>query len=181
MDIEVRLRVTAQLCCDCIRNAAYYESGWSTPTELKKGDSDFWVNLNGNFLDMAVLSWCFLFGDSKAEFRWNKLIDNQAEFSEKMYGFLNCTEKRFEEYISYMRLYRDKQVAHRDRYLSGDPEIHFPDLGMAVSSASFLYSELLKKYPLMQEICGHRDLQSFYQNRLKLGIKEHAKALGELS
>jgi len=179
MDIEIRLRVTADLCCDCVRNAAYYKSGWDSPEELKKGDSDFWINLNGNFLDIAALSWCYLFVDSKGEFRWQKLIEDQPGFSSRMYGYLKCTENEFQDYISSMRLYRDKRVAHRDRYLTSDTKIHYPDLDLAIKSTSFFFSELSKLYPELKEINIYKNLDSFYTSRLEHGLSEYEKASGK--
>jgi hypothetical protein len=173
IDVDTRLGVTAELCCDCVRNAAYYRAGWASPTILKKAESDFWVNLNGNFLDIAVLDWCFIFGDSRAEFRWQKLISDKTGFSARMYASLGCTEQEFNDYASTMRLYRDKRVAHRDRYLVGDPKIIYPPLDLAVKSTSFLFTELVRLYHQMEEINAHKDLGSFYEDRLEHGRREY--------
>ena len=177
MDIEIRLKVTADLCCDCVRNSAYYDAGWHSPTILKKDNSDFWVNLNGNFLDIAVLSWCCLFGDGKAEFRWQKIIEDQEKFCSSLYVYMQCPENEFEVYAKNMRGYRDKLVAHRDRYLNTDPKIHYPDLRLAIKSTTFLFSELVRIYPQMGEINIHKDLDSFYKSRLKHALGEYDKAL----
>ena len=173
MDIEIRINVTADLCYDTLRNAAYYKSGWNAPRDLKKSDLDFWVNLNGNLLDIAVLSWCFLFGDEKAEFRWQKLIEDEKGFSSKMYQNLNCTEQVFQDYIDIMRTYRDKRVAHRDRYLSSSPKIQYPDLDLAINSTCFLFSELHQTYPVMKELVAHGDLKTFYKERLDHGMSQY--------
>lgn len=177
MDINIRLKVTADLCCDCIRNSAYYHAGWSSPNQLKKEESDFWVNLNGNFLDIAVLSWCHLFGDSRAEFRWQKLVDNKDEFCKALCESLVITEEEYENYITSMREYRDKMVAHRDRYLAPGPMIHYPGLNLAVKSAAYLYSELRRSYSNFSEIYQHKDLNSFYQSRLNHALREYNTAM----
>lgn len=178
IDIDIRLSVTAELCCECVRNAAYYHAGWSSPTVLRKAESDFWVDLNGNFLGIAVLDWCFLFGDGKAEFRWQKVISNETEFSSRMYASLGCSENEFNDYVSTMRLYRNKRIAHRDRYLVGDSKIIYPPLDFAVKSTSFLFEELVSLYPQMEKINIHKDLESFYENRLERGRREYEGSAG---
>ncbi len=176
LDLETRLRVTADLCCGCVRNAAYYLSGWSSPKQFKKKQSDFWVNLNGNFLDITVLTWCFLFGDERAEFRWQEIIPEHNEFLSEMHRYSKCTEEEFNEYISSMRRYRDKCVAHRDIYLVGDQKITYPELELAIKSATFLYSELVRIYAEMEEIYAYKDLETFYLERLEMGLGEYAEA-----
>lgn len=169
MDNELKVMVTSELCYDTIRNAAYYKSGWEEPKEIKKANLDFWVNLNGNFLDIAVLSWCFLFGDVKAEFRWQNLIDDEAGFLSKMCKVIGCTEQEFQDYIGSMRTYRDKRVAHRDQYISGSPRIKYPDLDLAINSTCFLFGELHSIYPVMQEVFDNSNLNDFYEERLHHG------------
>ncbi|MDX8407272.1 MAG: hypothetical protein R8L58_02690 [Mariprofundaceae bacterium] len=179
MDINTRLAVTAELCCDCVRNAAYYHAAWTTPTALRNENSDFWVNLNGNFLDIAGLDWCFLFGDHKAEFRWQNVIEDETGFCSHLLDVLDYTESDLNGYVSAMRLYRDKRVAHRDRYLTGDPEIFYPSLDPAVKSASFLFAELVRIYPQMEKININRDLKLFYESRLKHGQRGYDSTNGD--
>ncbi len=169
MDIEIKIRVTAELCCETVRNAAYYKSGWTSPRDLKRENQDFWVNLNGNFLDIATLSWCFIFGDKKAEFKWQNLFNDEEAFEKSMYSHLNCSKEEFENYILNMRTYRDKCVAHRDRYLSESSRIKYPDLNIAVESSCFLFSELRRSYEIMDELFSMKDLKKFYKQRLKHG------------
>jgi hypothetical protein len=175
MDIEIQIRVTAELCCETVRNAAYYKSGWTSPRDLKRNNQDFWVNLNGNFLDIAVLSWCFNFGDKKAEFKWQNLFDDEETFEQGMYSHLKCTKEEFEDYILSMRTYRDKCVAHRDRYLSESSKIKYPDLIMAIESSCFLFNELRSTYKEMNDLFSIKDLNKFYKQRLKHGkVQYHA-------
>jgi len=139
--------------------------------------SDFWVNLNGNCLDISILAWCSLYGDRNAEFKWQKLINNEADFLSRLYATMDSTEVEFAQYIERMRLYRDKCVAHRDSYLVGDPKIIYPSLEEAVKSASFLYRELVDVYPEMEEIYAYKELESFYANRLKMGLKHYKESI----
>jgi len=173
MDINIRIGVTSDLCYDTVRNAAYYSSAWDSSGNIKKSDLDFWVDLNGNFLDIATLSWCYLFGDGKAEFRWQNLIDDEAGFLSEMCQAIGTNEQEFQDYIDTMRTYRDKHVAHRDRYLSDAPKMHYPDLGLAIGSTCFLFGKLQSVYPEIQEMVAHSDLNDFYKERLEHGKHQY--------
>ena len=176
MDLESRLRVYAELSCEIIRNAAYYSAGWEANGKQKREDSDFWRNLIGNFLDIAVLSWCFLYGDKRAKFRWQEIIPDHDKFMELLLLHLKSSFEDFEDYISCMRLYRDKRVAHRDEYLVGDPQIVYPCLDIAIESTMFFYSKLCEEQPMMQEIHAYSELGSFYASRYSMAEAEYEKA-----
>ena len=173
MDLESKLRVYADLSCEILRNSAYYRAGWETKDKLRRQGSDFWINLNGNFLDIAVLSWCFLFGDNKAKFKWRGIIDDHEYFMSRLLTHLACDVADFEEYISCMRLYRDKRVAHRDEYLVGDTQIVYPCLDIAVQSTIFFYSALCEEYPQITEIYAYTELSSFYESRLEMAGEQY--------
>jgi hypothetical protein len=65
-----RVRRLFILCNHFLRNLAFYRTGWrrggvdQEPT-LRRKESQFWVNVNGNFIDICALEWCKLFGDKK--------------------------------------------------------------------------------------------------------------------
>lgn len=177
VEIETRLRVTADLICECVRNAAYYSSGWETCDSLINQESDFWVNVNGNCLDIAVLAWCALFGDPNAEFRWQRLFEDHASILADLHQQLNITELDFDKYVSEMRTYRDKRVAHRDRYMVGDPRIIYPSLDTAVKSCSYLYQALVAAYPQMAEVSAYQELEYFHSDRFDLGQAEYKKSM----
>jgi hypothetical protein len=64
-----RVRRVVLLCCAFARNVAYYRAGWADRAQPLLSElhphASFWRQVNGNFLDMAVLDWCKLFGDPK--------------------------------------------------------------------------------------------------------------------
>ncbi len=99
----------------------------------------FWVNANGNFIDVCVLEWCKLFGDKRGQHYWRKVITDQATFNAGLLNAVGQTEAAFEAYIEEMRTYRDKFVAHLD----SEEVMNIPKLRVARKSVSFLYEYLL--------------------------------------
>ena len=112
MTSRQRLRRVGTLCCHCLRNLAFYMAGWRDGALKIKGQ--FWVNANGNFLDIAVLEWCKLFADTSGKHFWRKIISDSDGFWEGLLRELGLSEAQFDDYVTQMRTYRDKFVAHLD-------------------------------------------------------------------
>jgi len=70
------------------------------------------VNVNGNFLDICVLEWCKLFGDPCGKHYWGKIISDRMGFFQGLLNELKMSESEFNAYVTEMRAYRDKYVAH---------------------------------------------------------------------
>jgi hypothetical protein len=72
-----RLRRVVILCCQFIRNLAYYRVGGQYPTGWKapplQPTASFWRIVNGNFIDACVLEWCKLLGDTKGQHCWDRI------------------------------------------------------------------------------------------------------------
>lgn len=132
-----RLRNVAILCCHFLRNSAFYRSGWRNGRRVFR--EQFWVNANGNFLDIAVLEWCKLFADQKSKHHWRKVVTDQDQFLNGLLATLEITEAELSSYGSEMRTYRDKFVAHLDE----EPRANIPRLKVAKASVVYLYDHLL--------------------------------------
>jgi hypothetical protein len=131
-----RLRRVGTLCLHCLRNLALYRAGWRNGALVF--DDPFWVTVNGNFLDVCVLEWYKLFGDSRGQHFWQKVITDPMAFFEGLLKYLGLTEADLNAYVNEMRGYRDKFVAHLD----SDEIMHIPKLEVARSSVSYLYEYL---------------------------------------
>jgi hypothetical protein len=59
------------LCIHFIRNLAYSRAIEELVPHKMEGD--FWITMQGNCLDTAVLEWCKLFGDHKGNHYWGKM------------------------------------------------------------------------------------------------------------
>lgn len=136
MTDEERIRRVTILCCHCLRNIAFYRAGW------KQGDSrvkrQFWVNANGNFLDIAVLEWCKLFTDRNGGHHWKRVVSNHSSFATGLFARLGMTKKEFENYAEPIMRYRNKFVAHLD----DERVANIPRLRMALRSTAYLYDHL---------------------------------------
>ena len=73
-----RNRRVGIICLHCLRNLAFYKAGWRGNELIIK--DQFWVNVNGNFLDICVLEWCKLFGELNGKHYWRKIISDPINF-----------------------------------------------------------------------------------------------------
>lgn len=159
------LRRIAILCLYCLRNMAFYRAGWNRGS-LINNQSQFWVTLNGNFLDICVLEWCKLFGDSRGKHFWGKGVSDPKKFNDGLLQSLSMTNEGFKRYVVEMRTYRDRYVAHLDL----DEKFDIPNLDIAKESVLYLYDYLLN-----QEddggyfVDGPPKAASFYKEAIKEG------------
>ena len=73
-----RLRRVVRLCCAFIRNLEYYRVGF--PGEPRSADREFWLTVNGNFIDQCILEWFKLMGDPNDDHRCLKVVTDPARF-----------------------------------------------------------------------------------------------------
>lgn len=131
-----RLRRVAILCCHCLRNLAFYRA-WHKAGRPRSTEQ-FWITVNGNFLDIAVVEWCKLFADARGKHHWAKIASDAAVFKSALLLYLAITDTVLDDYIVEMRMYRDKFIAHLDDEL----QMQIPNLTIALKSAAYLYSYL---------------------------------------
>ncbi len=166
-----RLRRVAILCCHCLRNLAYYKAGWHGDELILKGQ--FWINANGNFLDICVLEWCKLFGDLRSKHYWGKIISDTQTFYAGMIHKLKVADAELESLKKEMRRYRDKFVAHLD----SDKTMYVPsNLTLAQKSVEYLYD-----YIIANEDEGDffndapSNAKAFFEQHLRYGKTEYKK------
>lgn len=165
MDRTKRLRRVGILCCHFARNYAYYKAGWENG-HFKVKDQ-FWVSLNGNFLDISVLEWYKLFGDHKDKHHWKKVMRHDQTFKNSMFESLNITQTDLDEVYGSIKSYRDKFVAHLDSEETGN----IPKLDDALHMVSFYYSEVKK-------ICDStadwpETLEEFYEEHFNKAVSQY--------
>lgn len=163
-----RLRRVGILCCHFLRNLAFYRAGWRGG-ELRRQDL-FWINVNGNFLDVAVLEWCKLFGDKWGQQSWRKVITDHEAFMAGLLASVKMTEAEFGAYIDEMKTYRDKFVAHLDELAVAN----IPRLRVARKCVSYLYDYL--RAHEQEEDCFHDAPPSaavFYRDIAVQGRQEY--------
>lgn len=132
---EDRQRRAVLLCSHFVRNFAYYRIGFRR--HVSGSLSQFYLTINGNFIDIAILEWCKLFADARGKHHWAKLVEDPS-FINFLIAEIGLTSEEFEEYIKVMRRYRDKFIAHLDE----DPEMYIPHLDTALKSVLFLHKTI---------------------------------------
>jgi hypothetical protein len=144
-----RLRRVVLLCCHFMRNLAYYRVGH--PGEPRAKDREFWLTVNGNFMDQCVLEWCKLFGDTKGEHAWPNIVSEPAAFEAALLSQLSISAADLEAYRVGMREYRDKFVAH----LNSERVMNIPNLDTAKASVAFYHghSPLRRHHPSISPVC----------------------------
>lgn len=165
-----RLRRAGILCCHFLRNLAFYHSWHKAGTPFKK--EQFWVNANGNFIDIAVLEWCKLFADKKGKHYFSKVVDEYKRFEADLLVKLGLDNDGFEAYINEFRTYRDKFIAHLDDRNTMD----IPNMKIAKRCAKYLYQWLLAQEDKTDTfIDAPKSSEKLYQNFLKEGMKVYRR------
>jgi hypothetical protein len=129
-----RLRRVTLLCCHFMRNLAYYRV--SHPGEPRSPNRDFWVTVDGNFLDQCVLEWCKLLADERAQHHWMAVTSGADRFKNELLACLRLDATAFQDYRNEMREYRDKFVAHLDQLRV----MQVPRLETAKASVEFYHA-----------------------------------------
>lgn len=159
-----RLRRTAILCLHCLRNLAYYRVFQEAKNQVVP--QQLWITAQNNFLDIAVLEWCKLYGDNRAKHSWKKSVADQETFKSGLIEKLKITEAMFEDFILEMRTYRDKFVAHLDE----EDHMNIPNLTPAIRSTQYLYEWLLDREDDIDVFLdAPKSAQTFYLERLEHG------------
>ncbi|GAB2915213.1 hypothetical protein [Rheinheimera gaetbuli] len=166
MDRTKRLRRVGLLCCHFVRNYAYYKAGWNE--KGFKSKDQFWISLNGNFLDICVLEWCKLFGDHNDHQHWKKVMNPHKDFKEKMFNSLNINQTELDRINGSFRSYRDKFVAHLD----SEETASIPKVSEGLPLVYFYYEEV-------KAICERTtdwpdNLEDFFKEHYEIGLSKYA-------
>jgi hypothetical protein len=134
---RTRLRRTGILSLHCLRNAAYYRAWNAAPVARRQ--EQFWITLNGNFVDTCLLEWCKLFGDLKAKHHWSRCVTDSDPFLDGLHVRIGMDAAAFEVFRLEVRAYRDKFVAHLDEL----NDIEIPRIQPVIGSVRYLYQHLV--------------------------------------
>jgi hypothetical protein len=138
-----QLRRVILLCCHFARNLAYHRAGLDNKGQVRRRGSDFWVTVNGNFLDECAVEWSKLFGitasDRKGVHYWGNAVSDRTRFEREM--FQQIDRAKFDAMFKAVRTYRNKFFAHLDQEL----KINLPTLEIAKESVWFYHQYIVKK------------------------------------
>ena len=162
------LRRAVILCCSFTRNLAFCRVGQSDGGQpflsASHPQAAFWRQANANFLDIAVLDWCKLFGDKKAEHYWGQVVSDPVQFETGLLGHLGMDANAFQGEIDAMRRYRDKFVAHLDRLGVMD----IPVLDAAQAAVQFYHGHIVEHEAAPADLSGLPDTTG----KLSLGYEQ---------
>ena len=137
-----RVRRVVIVCASFVRNLAYFRAGKGQHGLRLLSDAhfqaSFWRQANANFLDVAVLEWCKLFGEPKGEHDWRRILTDPKAFEADLLNRLGLRADAFEEHVKAMRHYRDKFVAHLD----SDAEMRIPMLTTSQAAVELYYQHV---------------------------------------
>jgi hypothetical protein len=97
-------------------------------------DTHFWDRAHNNFVEIAVLEWCKVFGDKKGKHYSFKVVTDRTKFAKELLARLQMTQADFDIYADIMKNLRDKFIAHLD----DDITAPLPKLDVALDSVKFL-------------------------------------------
>lgn len=172
MTRDQRLRRCLLLCAHFARNLAYYHARRAGGHVAHEGQ-DFWTSADGNFLDMAALEWCKLFGDPRGEHAWQKIVTNPSTFEAELLAAVGVTADGFQALVSEFRRYRDKFLAHLD----SDHVMYVPRFEAARRAVWFYYAHIWANEidPAWRgDAPGDLEIEILYQERLAEGVAVYA-------
>lgn len=146
MNKKTKVRKGCLLCLSFARNYAFYKAAFNEDwTHFVGGmpslSNQFWNVTTGNYIDVAVMEWCKLFGNERQEkFHWKSVVKNKALYKTQL---LDMFEEGDPEWLGYredMLIYRDKFVAHLDE----ENQYIIPRLEKALKLVVFHYEYLLQ-------------------------------------
>jgi hypothetical protein len=139
---------------------------------------DFWISADANFIDMAVLEWCKLLGDDRADHGWRKIVTDRDRFFAGLLAEVSVDEAQWAAFVAHVRRYRDKFLAHLD----SDLVMNIPELDQALRAAIFYYRWILgEELDLAQSGDFPPALTTFYSDRLADGVRVFQIAIPAIS
>jgi len=142
MNRTERLRRVALLMAGFLRNLAYLRAFRDAyPRVPLDWTRDFWVTQGGNCTDIAILEWCKLFADKRDKHHWSQIVTAPEAFSHWLLAQLRMDQPEFTDYVTSVRRYRDKFVAHLD----SDNTMDIPMLDIAERAVFFYHQHLTSR------------------------------------
>jgi hypothetical protein len=158
-----------QIAMSCISNIAAYRANWVKNNGVAElvVDRDFWVRLNGNFLDVAVLEWCKLFADNNGKHHWSCTF--KKEWNKQLFAKMGMSQSKFKKELELVSVYRNKFVAHLD-----DPiAMNYPYTEFMLTSVSYLHDCLKTHSTTKGFFVGYYDsAKTLYERRLEAACDE---------
>lgn len=145
MNKKTKVRRGCLLCLAFVRNYAFYMAAYNHDGSLIVGgtrslSNQYWNTTHGNYIDIAILEWCKLFGNyNQEQFHWKRTIKDKARYKGQLLTMVGKSESEWAEYHDSIVKYRDEFVAHLDE----NNDYIVPNLEMALKLVINHYDYLL--------------------------------------
>ena len=157
MTRQERIKRVALLCIHFTRNLAFYRA--IRDLELGKKEGDFWITMEGNCLDTAVLEWCKLFGEKSGAHSWQKISRDSDSFRSSLLSALSIDLSEWDATRNEIREYRDKFVAHLD----SEHTMHIPNMRLPQGMVKFYFDQMHADDDAVDALAGVlTDLDAYY-------------------
>ncbi len=167
------------MCRDFIREISYHRAMLPYTDNLR---TNIWIYTFNNYIDMAVLNWCHLFGNNSDDLHWMRVIEDADTFRD---NFLKIVGLNFDEWKAYRKTikdYRNKDVAH----IEVRPETTVPEMDIAITATCIYYSAALEELKtfgnyeaLPADLGGYyaevSELANSYVNEHIIGLFQYAE------
>jgi len=139
-----------------VQRLAYYRgltavwNGQTTPSE-------FWAATVDDYLKLATVAWCNVFGSRKEALHWTQtptcdiLQQASQDFHHRLLSKTGFTQQQWETYHKEMRAFRDKYVAHFDLANRFTDPVPYFDPALQVAYAYQEWSRELIKPVLLNQ------------------------------
>lgn len=133
MHREILLKRVVLKCRDFVRQLSYHRAMLPHSKNLR---TNIWIYTFNNFIDMAVLDWCHLFGSQSDDLHWRRIVVDAEWFKSEILKSLGLTGEEWDAYWKSIKDYRDKDVAH----IEVRPETSVPKMDKALEAIKLYYS-----------------------------------------
>src|SRR5205814_528312 len=107
------LRRVVVLCHNFLRSFEYYLAAEMLP-QMHRGTAAYVYVATRLNLNACVLDWCKLLGDPRGTYRPEEIFEDVAGFESGLLTRLGTDAEGLAAYLTEMRRYRDKYLAHLD-------------------------------------------------------------------
>jgi len=125
---------------------------------------NFWRVIDGNFMDMAVIDWCKLFGSDHQAHQpahWKNMVPTSEHdaFRKGLLAELAVTHDVWMAYREELKRYRDTNAAHLDPRPPRLP--NYPRFDVALGSSYYYYAWLVRIASRTSVACDFPDLRTY--------------------
>lgn len=148
-----------------IRNAACHRA---LSHYMDECNQNYWILIYNNFLAIAILEWCKLFGTDSEPTHWKTLVDDHNIFRQELLQTIGIDQSDWDTYWENIKNYRKEILAHHKQ----NPNVtHYPSLDIALESSFHYFTWLVAKLQHLNIYFVPDDLREYYDSFLSQASK----------